>query len=40
MEFCDPRIQEIQADVERLLQVKITGHSLTFFSKATDNEQS
>ncbi|MDD2963758.1 MAG: transcriptional repressor [Bacteroidales bacterium] len=39
MEFCDPRIQEIQADVERLLQVKITGHSLTFFSKATDNEQ-
>lgn len=34
LEFCDPRIQEIQADVERLLNVKISGHSLTFYSRS------
>ncbi|MDO9512125.1 MAG: transcriptional repressor [Bacteroidales bacterium] len=33
LEFCDPRIQEIQSDVERLLGVEISGHSLTFFGK-------
>ncbi len=32
LEFCDPRIQEIKQDVERLLGVKISGHSLTFYS--------
>ena len=38
LEFCDPRIQEIQSDVERLLNVKISGHSLTFYSRATPEE--
>ncbi|HBZ67722.1 MAG TPA: transcriptional repressor [Bacteroidales bacterium] len=38
LEFCDPRIQEIQADVERLLNVKITGHSLTFYSKIQSDD--
>jgi len=31
LEFCDPRLQEIQASVERMLGVKITNHSLTFY---------
>lgn len=31
LEFCDPRIQEIQASIERILGVKVTSHSLTFY---------
>lgn len=31
LEFCDPRIQEIQASIERILGVRITSHSLTFY---------
>jgi Fur family transcriptional regulator, ferric uptake regulator len=31
LEFCDPRIQEIQTSIERILGVKITSHSLTFY---------
>lgn len=31
LEFCDPRLQEIQASVEKILGVKITSHSLTFY---------
>jgi len=31
LEFCDPRIQEIQTSIERLLGVEITSHSLTFY---------
>jgi Fur family ferric uptake transcriptional regulator len=31
LEFCDPRLQEIQTSVEKLLGVTITSHSLTFF---------
>ena len=33
LEFCDPRIYEIQKDIENLLSVEITGHSLTFYGK-------
>jgi Fur family transcriptional regulator, ferric uptake regulator len=31
LEFCDPRIQEIQQAVEKALNVKITNRSLTFY---------
>ena len=31
LEFCDPRIHEIQQAVERILDVKITSRSLTFY---------
>jgi len=37
MEFCDPRIQEIQASVEELLNVEISHHSLTFYGKLKDD---
>ena len=37
IEFCDPRIQEIQKSLESLFKVKITHHSLTFYGfKNTD----
>lgn len=36
LEFCDPRLQEIQASVERILGVKITNHSLTFYGFIED----
>ncbi|HNQ59024.1 MAG TPA: transcriptional repressor [Bacteroidales bacterium] len=38
LEFCDPRIIEIQKDVERLLDVEIDGHSLIFFGKRKQAE--
>lgn len=31
MEFCDPRIQEIQSMLEKFYDFKIDGHSLHFF---------
>jgi Fur family ferric uptake transcriptional regulator len=36
IEFCDPRIQEIQASVEEIFGVKIHSHSLTFYSNCGD----
>ncbi len=33
LEFCDPRIQEIQKSVEELLGVDVAYHSLTFYGK-------
>lgn len=36
MEFCDPRIQEIQTLMERINDFKITGHSLHFFGECLD----
>lgn len=33
LEFCDPRIQEIQKSVEELLGVEVTHHSLTFYGR-------
>lgn len=31
LEFCDPRLQEIQSSIERILGVTVTSHSLTFY---------
>jgi len=31
LEFCDPRLQEIKASIEKLLNVTVTSHSLTFY---------
>jgi Fur family transcriptional regulator, ferric uptake regulator len=37
-EFCDPRIQEIQKSLEKMFNVEITHHSLTFYgNKIIDN---
>lgn len=36
-EFCDPRLQEIQIAVEKLLNVKISHHSLTFYGSIKDD---
>lgn len=38
LEFCDPRIQEIQKSVEELLGVEITHHALTFYGKMKSAE--
>ncbi len=41
MEFCDPRLQDIKLSIERLLNVKITSHSLTFYGHiAADDAKS
>lgn len=37
LEFCDPRIQEIKEAVEKLLDVKISHHSLTFYGRCNDD---
>lgn len=37
LEFCDPRIQEIQKSVEEILGVKVSYHSLTFYGKCADH---
>lgn len=34
-EFCDPRIQEIQNDIEKAFGIKITQHSLVFYATCT-----
>ena len=31
LEFCDPRLQEIKDSIEKLLNVNISSHSLTFY---------
>ena len=33
MEFCDPRIQQIQNTTEQMLGFKVVQHSLNFFAK-------
>lgn len=33
IEFCDPRIQEIQQSLEKMFDVEITHHALTFYAK-------
>ncbi len=33
MEFCDPRIQEIESSISNLLDVEITHHSLIFYGR-------
>ena len=39
LEFCDPRIQEIQKSVEELLGVDVTYHSLTFYGKCKNHSE-
>ena len=39
LEFCDPRIQEIQKSVEESLGVEIVYHSLTFYGKCDKHKQ-
>ncbi|RLD40255.1 MAG: transcriptional repressor [Bacteroidetes bacterium] len=39
LEFCDPRIQEIQESVEELLGVKVSYHSLTFYGKCGTHDK-
>jgi Fur family ferric uptake transcriptional regulator len=39
MEFCDPRLHEIQTAVEKLLNVKISHHSLTFYGSNKDADK-
>jgi Fur family ferric uptake transcriptional regulator len=36
LEFCDPRLREIQLAVEKILNVNISSHSLTFFGTKND----
>lgn len=33
LEFCDPRLFEIQQSLEKLFDISISHHSLTFYSK-------
>jgi len=37
MEFCDPRIQEIESSVSKQLDFEISHHSLTFFGKCNEH---
>jgi Fur family ferric uptake transcriptional regulator len=39
LEFCDPRVQEIQKSVEELLGVDVSYHSLTFYGKYKDHKE-
>ncbi len=39
LEFCDPRLQEVQSSVEKLLNVNISHHSLTFYGTRNDDEE-
>jgi len=39
LEFCDPRIQEIKDNVEKLLGVEISHHSLTFYGRCNESDQ-
>lgn len=36
LEFCDPRLHEIQLAIEKALNVNIASHSLTFYGKKND----
>lgn len=37
MEFCDPRIQNIQRMVEEIYQFKINSHALNFYGECLDS---
>jgi Fur family ferric uptake transcriptional regulator len=39
LEFCDPRLQEIQKSVEELLGVSVAYHSLTFFGHIKEQSE-
>lgn len=38
LEFCDPRIHEIQTSMEKILNVKVTNRSLTFYGYRNGTE--
>lgn len=38
LEFCDPRIQQIQDTMEELFGIKIHSHSLTFYGERQSKE--
>ncbi len=35
IEFCDPRVQEIKSSIEKLMDLDITHHSLTFYANCS-----
>ncbi len=39
LEFCDPRLMEIQKSVEKLLDVEVTHHSLIFYGREKNKPQ-
>ncbi len=39
IEFCDPRIQEIQRSLEQMFNVSITHHALTFYGKCNNKKE-
>jgi len=39
IEFCDPRIQEIQDSLEKLFNIKINYHSLTFYADCPSDKK-
>jgi len=40
LEFCDPRLQEVQQSVEELLGVEVAYHSLTFYGRIKSQTES
>jgi Fur family ferric uptake transcriptional regulator len=38
LEFCDPRLQEIKDSIEKLLNVTVTSHSLTFYGTCNNHK--
>jgi Fur family ferric uptake transcriptional regulator len=38
LEFCDPRIHEIQESIAKIYNMEITHHSLTFYGRCKDNK--
>lgn len=38
LEFCDPRIQQIQSSMEELFNMEIHSHSLTFYGTRKKNQ--
>ncbi|MCK9616462.1 MAG: transcriptional repressor [Lentimicrobiaceae bacterium] len=39
LEFCDPRIQEIQESVSKMFNMNITHHSLTFYGTCNEKKE-
>ena len=39
IEFCDPRIQDIQKSLEKSFNITITHHALTFYGKCNRSEE-
>ena len=39
LEFCDPRIHEIQSAIEKMLNIEITSHALTFYGRMKSGKE-